>query len=73
MIRLVKIEIELPEDVLTDYISGVNTLNGLVENKIPGTAKIQKELLKSRRAELGWKVLEAMEKATGKQIPTENL
>ena len=73
MIRLVKIEIELPEDVLTDYINGVNTLNGLVENKIPGTAKIQKEPLKGRRAELGWKVLEAMERFTGKQIPTENL
>ena len=68
---IIKITLELDESCLDEYIQCQKDLNGLVKNGIKGTAKIQNELMRDRRAFLGFKVLMAMEQATGKQIPSD--
>ena len=67
----IKITMEIDEARLDEYIQCQKDLNGLMKNGIKGTAKIQNELMRDRRACLGFEVLMAMERATGKQIPSD--
>ena len=67
----IKITLEIDESCLDGYIDCQKKLNSLMKSGIKGTAKILNELMRERREVLGFDVLVAMERATGKQIPCD--